>query len=280
LFVYYCIDLMSEIRIPYSKPATIDCIERETIRRADLVFAISQPLVERVRPLNARVSMRRTACSTICSRRPSARPLPADLAAIAPPRVGFVGVLAHWLDYDLLIELARLRRHRQFVFVGPVGPHVDPAPLAAEPNVHLLASANVNVGRLPARLRRLPGAVPVNDLTVNSNPLKVYDYLAAGRPVVSTPLPEVGRFIRRCAWPPMPGFRRGHRRLLRTWSDAERQSAMALAATLPGTNAWTTCWPPCSRDWRKRYQKEKKRLIVGEVAPDFTLPAWAVRKSP
>jgi len=235
LFVYYCIDLMSEIRIPYSKPATIDCIERETIRRADLVFAISQPLVERVRPLNARVVYAPHGVQyDLFAQAVQPGPLPADLAAIAPPRVGFVGVLAHWLDYDLLIELARLRRHRQFVFVGPVGPHVDPAPLAAEPNVHLLGERERE--RVVDYLRGCDVClVPflVNDLTVNSNPLKVYDYLAAGRPVVSTPLPEVGRFS-----PPVRlaadalGFAEAIDDLLRTWSDAERQSAMALAATL------------------------------------------------
>lgn len=235
LFVYYCIDLMAEIRIPYSKSATIDRVERETIRRADLIFAISRRLAERLRPLNRHVVYAPHGVQyDLFAQAAQPGALPDDLAAIAPPRIGFVGVLAHWLDYELLIALARLQRERQFVFIGPVGPHVDPAPLAAEPNVHLLGER-----RREQVVDYLRGCdvclVPflVNDLTINSNPLKVYDYLAAGRPVVSTPLPEVEHFS-----PPVRladdarGFAAAIDELLASRTPVERARAMKIAASI------------------------------------------------
>ena len=99
------------------------------------------------------------------------------------------------LDYELLIGLARRRRDWSIALVGPVGlgdPGTDVAPLEAEPNLHLLGHRPY--AHLPAVLRGADAAlIPyrITPLTASVFPMKVYEYLAAGLPVVTTPLPAL-----------------------------------------------------------------------------------------
>jgi glycosyltransferase involved in cell wall biosynthesis len=125
-------------------------------------------------------------------------PGPADpqMAALAAPRIVFTGaIVAVKLDLPLLAELARLRRSWSFALVGPVGPgepRADVSSLAAEPNIHLLGPRKY--AELPNVLRAADaGLIPYarNALTESIFPMKVYEYLAAGLPVVATPLPAL-----------------------------------------------------------------------------------------
>ena len=192
-FVYYCVDLMAELRIPYSKPETVRRIERETIDAADLVVAPSARLRDHLSRFTDRVQyLPHGVDFELFARATAPGDVPADLAAIPGPRIGFVGVLAHWIDVDLLIRVARTRRDWSLVLIGPVGPHADASPLAREPNVHLLGTRGRSV--LPDYLRGMDAAVVPflrNDLTDHANPLKALEYLAAGLPVVSTAVPEI-----------------------------------------------------------------------------------------
>ncbi|MDD4588751.1 MAG: glycosyltransferase, partial [Heliobacteriaceae bacterium] len=106
---------------------------------------------------------------------------------------GFVGGIGDWIDLELLAALARSRPDWALVLIGPVE---TPAPVLADlPNVFFL-------GRQPYAL--LPGYVQhfdvclapfrLNTLTASVNPVKIYEYLAAGKPVVTTALPEVRGF--------------------------------------------------------------------------------------
>jgi glycosyltransferase involved in cell wall biosynthesis len=95
----------------------------------------------------------------------------------------------------LVQELARARPEWSFAFVGPIGPgdpRTDVSALTAEPNVHLLGPRSY--AELPAVLRTADaGLIPYarNQLTGSIFPMKVYEYLAAGLPVVATPLPAL-----------------------------------------------------------------------------------------
>jgi glycosyltransferase involved in cell wall biosynthesis len=125
-------------------------------------------------------------------------PGPAD-AALEPlprPRIVFHGAItAAKLDLALLAELARLRRGWSLVLVGPLGmgtPDTDLSALTREPNVHLVGPRRHE--ELPSVLRGADaGLIPyaINPLTSSVFPMKVYEYLAAGLPVVSTPLPAL-----------------------------------------------------------------------------------------
>jgi glycosyltransferase involved in cell wall biosynthesis len=118
------------------------------------------------------------------------------MAALPRPRIVFTGaIVAAKLDVPLLVALARLRPAWTFALVGPVGPgdpRTDVSALRELPNVHLLGPRAYT--QLPGVLRAADaGLIPyaLNPITESVFPMKVYEYLAAGLPVLATPLPAL-----------------------------------------------------------------------------------------
>jgi glycosyltransferase involved in cell wall biosynthesis len=123
-------------------------------------------------------------------------PVDPAIRALPEPRLVFVGAItATKLDLDLLCELALLRPEWSIALIGPIGagdPDTDVSALESVPNIHLLGPRPHD--SLPTALRGATvGLIPyaVNPLTESVFPMKVYEYLAAGLGVVSTPLPSL-----------------------------------------------------------------------------------------
>jgi len=120
------------------------------------------------------------------------RPLPADLAGLPAPRIGYVGLLSHFLDFELLETLRRNRRGGTVVLVGPGTPATDAAvaDFARREGVAVLGPRPY--ADVPAYMQGLDvGVIPfrADDPYVRGiNPNKVYQYLAAGCPVITSPL--------------------------------------------------------------------------------------------
>jgi glycosyltransferase involved in cell wall biosynthesis len=124
---------------------------------------------------------------------------PADMRAIPHPRVGYVGVIRRFLNLPLMLELARRHTQWSFVFVGPARTlHEDQEAfdaLCKLPNVYALGSRPVT--DLPGYASHLDVAVmpyDVDGYTKFIYPLKLHEYLAAGVPVVGTPIPTLQEF--------------------------------------------------------------------------------------
>jgi glycosyltransferase involved in cell wall biosynthesis len=118
--------------------------------------------------------------------------VPEDLARLPKPVIGFFGLVAEWLDYDALEALAKAHPEGSVVLIGKIAPDADVSKLRALPNVHFLGRKKYE--ELPAYCRGFDVSVlpfKHNELTLNANPLKVREYLAAGLPCVATALPEV-----------------------------------------------------------------------------------------
>jgi len=118
---------------------------------------------------------------------------PADQAGIPHPRLGFYGVLDERFDSALLASLAAMRPDWQFVMIGPVV-KIDPAALPQAPNIHYLGGKSY--AELPSYLAGWDVALllfAMNESTRFISPTKTPEYLAAGRPVVSTPIRDVVR---------------------------------------------------------------------------------------
>lgn len=195
LVVYHCVDdIAAQEGID---PESFGKAEAALARRADLVIVSAPPLVEHVRRRGARnVALLPNVADVDHFR--GARDLadPPELAAIPHPRLVFAGaVAAKKLDLGLIAELARRRPGWSLVIVGPVGegdPRGDLAAVAEAPNIHLVGPKPF--GELPVWLGAGDvGLIPyaANTYTAAVFPMKVYEYLAAGLPVVSTLLPAL-----------------------------------------------------------------------------------------
>jgi glycosyltransferase involved in cell wall biosynthesis len=117
--------------------------------------------------------------------------VPAELASLPKPVIGYFGLMADdWIDIDLMVHVAQHFATGSMVLLGKVT--ADLSRLVALPNVHLLGRKPFET--LPRYCKGFDVAInpfPINEVTLNSNPLKVREYLAAGLPVVSTRIPEV-----------------------------------------------------------------------------------------
>lgn len=191
LTVYDCMDELSAFA---GAPRELLDREKELYNRADLVFTGGQSLYEAKRNLHKRVY----AFPSSIDRKHFAQakdnlPDPADQAAISHPRLGFFGVIDERLDINLVGEVARLRPDWQLVLLGPVV-KIDPAHLPKLENIHYLGMKSYT--ELPSYIGSwgvalLPFAL--NDSTKFISPTKTPEYLAAGKPVVSTPITDVVR---------------------------------------------------------------------------------------
>jgi glycosyltransferase involved in cell wall biosynthesis len=198
LVVYHCVDdIAAQERID---TASFRAAEARFAARADLVLASAPALAERLRKISPNViDAPNVADTELFSKAliPSPpAPLDPAMAALPAPRIVFTGaIVAMKLDLEMLAELARLRPAWSFALVGPIGPgepHADISAIAGVPNIHLLGPRSY--AELPDVLRAADaGLIPYaqNTLTESIFPMKVYEYLAAGLPVVATPLPAL-----------------------------------------------------------------------------------------
>lgn len=200
LAVYHCIDDYDAIERynAYRRVARYDERKHEhyLVRAAAAVITTSAPLYDRWRAVNSHTYLMPNVADTVLFRQAlDAGPLHPALGALPEPRVAYVGALDQLkVDFDLIKEVARQCPDVQFVCVGPVGSgdYTAESALPRLPNIHYLGRLPQH--ELPTILRGCAaGIIPyhLNAYTASVSPLKLYEYLAAGCPVVSTALPAL-----------------------------------------------------------------------------------------
>lgn len=189
--VYDCMDELSAFR---GAPPELLAYERELLARADHVFTGGFSLYEAKRELHPGVHA--FPSSIDAGHFSSARnglEDPADQRELGSPRLGFYGVIDERADLALVSEAARMRPDWQFIMIGPVV-KIDPDLLPRADNIHYLGLKRY--AELPAYLAHWDVAMmpfALNESTRFISPTKTPEYLAAGRPVVSTPIRDVVR---------------------------------------------------------------------------------------
>jgi UDP-galactopyranose mutase len=187
-------DCMDELSAFHGASAELMRLEAALLDRADLVFTGGMSLYEAKRERHHNVHAFPSAVDAAHFEQARNRlPDPPDQSVIPHPRIGFFGVIDERLDRDLVAAVARQRPDWQLILVGPVV-KIDPESLPRAPNIHYLGGkkyddlpryiANWDVAMMPfAR----------NEATRFISPTKTPEYLAAGRPLVSTPIVDVVR---------------------------------------------------------------------------------------
>jgi len=233
LSVYYCID--DYAALPDVDPVAVRAMDDELTRRADLVFVASETLLAAKRELNpeSHVSPHGVDYDHFVRAQDPALVVPEDVAQLARPIVGFFGLIERWIDLGLVAWLAEQRPSWTFLMIGRVA--VPDAEVPRLRNVVYLGRRPYET--LPAYGKAFDAAIIPYHLTqqvLNANPIKLREYLAMGKPIVSVSTPEIDRFAAHVR------IGRSREELLAHLDDAlakglgaeARQAQTALAATM------------------------------------------------
>jgi UDP-galactopyranose mutase len=189
--VYDCMDELANFK---GAPPELIPNERRLLEQADLVLTGGYSLYEAKRDRHANIHPFPSSVDVAhfgAARAPGSEPQ--DQAGLPGPRFGFYGVVDERMDLDLLARLADARPQWSIVIVGPVV-KISEDDLPRRPNLHYLGGKGY--AELPGYLRGWDVALmpfAINEATRFISPTKTPEYLAAGRPVVSTPITDVVR---------------------------------------------------------------------------------------
>ena len=195
--IYHCVD---DLRFgPGISASAIEEAEQRLADIADLCFTTSLALQRRMEGVFPHTIYEANVCDVVHFQQArTPLPQPCDLADIPRPRLLFIGALSQYkVDYSLIEQIATAMPQVHWVLIGSVGegqPGSTPPP-SYLPNVHLLGPRPY--ADLPAYLRHADVAVlpaPHNPYTDAMFPMKFFEYLAAGVPLVSTNLPALSDF--------------------------------------------------------------------------------------
>jgi glycosyltransferase involved in cell wall biosynthesis len=191
--IYYCVD---EYTAFTGASNGLKAIEDDLFRRAGLVVVSAENLLDKKKHHNPNTRLIRhgTDWRHFRTALDPNLAVPADVVDLPRPIIGFHGLLADWVDYELIKKTAEHFRSGSIVLIGKIAVDAERKVkiLNDVPNVHFLGRKPY--AELPAYCKAFDVALnpfAINELTLAANPLKVREYLAAGLPVVSTDIPEV-----------------------------------------------------------------------------------------
>ena len=191
--VYYCTDDYASM--PGVNAAAIRLMDEEMTRKSDVVFVSSETLLESKLRLNpeTHVSPHGVDVDHFARAQDESLPVPAEMTGMPHPIVGFFGLIERWIDLDLIGFLAEQRPNRTFVLIGRLACPADH--LINRSNVHFLGKRAYE--DLPVYGKQFDAAIIPYRLVpqvYHANPLKLREYLAMGKPIVSVRTPEIEKY--------------------------------------------------------------------------------------
>jgi glycosyltransferase involved in cell wall biosynthesis len=188
--IYYCVDEYTAFT--GVSATSLAALEEQLMRRADAVIVSADRLYASKAKINSHTTLVRHGVDFSHFHRAldAETVIPDEIRNLPRPIIGFFGLIADWVDVELLAEVAKHFSSGSMVVLGKST--TDTTVLEKLENVHLLGRRPYQ--DLPAYCKGFDVALNpfrLNELTLNANPLKVREYLAAGLPVISTPIPEV-----------------------------------------------------------------------------------------
>ncbi len=270
-------DCMDELKNFLNPPPQLTQREAQLLERADVVFTGGISLYEAKRTQHANVHAFPSSIDVPHFAQALSGNLadPADQAGIAHPRAGFFGVVDERFDIALLGSVAALRPIMQFIILGPVV-KIDPASLPHADNIHYLGGKSYD--ELPAYLAHWDVALlpfALNPATQYISPTKTPEYLAAGRPVISTPIRDVVRdygdagLVAIAATPPL--FAEALDRALLPPRQGWHQAVAARLAQ----SSWASTWSSMHAEMdlaAARHSETRNRLRAAHVTVSSIAP--------
>jgi glycosyltransferase involved in cell wall biosynthesis len=192
LSVYYCTD--SHASLPNVDVQAIAAMDEMLTRKADIVFVASKTLLQDKLALNPNTYHSPHGVDVDhFGRAQLPGDAPPDIRHLGHPLVGFFGLIEHWIDLDLVAFLAVQRPEWNFLMIGRVAVPSEKIPRL--PNLHFIGQRPYE--RLPDFGRQFDAAIipyRLNQQVFHANPLKLREYLAMGKPVVSVRTPETEQY--------------------------------------------------------------------------------------
>jgi len=197
VLVYDCVD--EHKAYPGVNKNYIERLEQELLRASDVVFVTAEGLLESKKQHNPNVFFLPNGVDTEIFRRAlkEETEVARETEALPRPILGFVGSIHSWMDFDLLFRVATANSEASIVLVGPIGRDVSPAQIRKTrtiKNIHLLGYKKAEL--IPHYVKSFDVCLNLFksiELTRSVNPIKIYEYLAAGKPTVSVDMPEIRR---------------------------------------------------------------------------------------
>jgi glycosyltransferase involved in cell wall biosynthesis len=188
--IYDCVDRHSAYG-GLMNPAVVDEMELDLARQADQVFATAQPLCDRLKTVNSSaICLPNGADYARFAKAAEPQPVPPELQDIQGPCFGFVGALQQCIEYDFLEAAAKAQPDWTFVLIGREVAGVNLQSLHALPNIRFLGlRPNEELPKYLAHFDACLNLFDSSPLSKDVSPLKFYEYLATGKPIVSTPQP-------------------------------------------------------------------------------------------
>ena len=191
---YDCMDFYALFWSNLLRRRLMEAQERRLIKRADFVLVSSQSLLEHMldsgKDTPAVHLVRNGAQVQHFSQSVSAQEIPDELQSIPGVVAGYVGTVSHWFDMALIQKLLDTYPHLSVVCIGPA--EVDLGPYRQIDRLHFLGSRSYDdLPRYMARFEVLLIPFIINELVQAVNPVKAYEYLATGKPVVATAMREL-----------------------------------------------------------------------------------------
>ncbi|HEY0657712.1 MAG TPA: DUF2711 family protein [Pyrinomonadaceae bacterium] len=197
--IYYCVD---EYTAFTGASKGLREIEEDLFRKSDLVIVSAEKLLENKRQFNKNTFIIRhgTDWRHFRTALDAETKIPDEIAGLPKPIIGFHGLLADWVDYELIKKTAEHFKSGSVVLIGKIAVDAEKKIkiLGNVPNIHFLGRKPY--AELPAFCKGFDVALnpfEISELTLAANPLKVREYLAAGLMTVSTDIPEV-RILENC----------------------------------------------------------------------------------
>jgi len=192
--LYECVDEFA-INKGLVRRKTVERQERDTISQCKAVIVTAPFLFERKRSAGSKTVLIPNAVDADHYRKTNlGRIIPAAVLSKLPkPIVGFVGAVAYWIDLELIGYLSKKLPSYSFVFVGPVS--VNVRKLSGFSNIQFLGRKPYD--DLPSYLSGIDicmNPYVLDDVASGCSPLKLYEYMAAGKPIVSVRMPEAEKF--------------------------------------------------------------------------------------